>query len=355
MATIKLSELENTLEHLIKAAQYSTKKTGRTFAILLNGQTGIGKTTIINNIAKKLNMEVVDVRIARETPENIGGIPKINSEYFEKILNKKFTIAFEKPVILFFDEFNRSNIWVRNAIMSLIFERELEGRKLHNESVVILAINTGPDFQVDELDPAIIERCAILNIKIDKFPDGMINYLKNNFEFSDLILMKQPEILKFIKKNDEITEIQCGTSLRRLEFASAIIDYIYLNNLSKEILFELLSTVLPSEIIPIIDESINIYDIIRKIITQPESIKLTKDEIYSIIGFLSSYPYQNSKEVKNAIKFLKSNLDKEFKDIFIIFTKQFKNLNKNLFDEMLINDSEFMKFCEKYILNDETE
>ena len=73
-----------------------------------------------------------------------------------------------EPVVLFFDEIDRATIEVRQGIFELTDSRKLAGWHLHEDTVIVAAINGGEhgsQYQVGEMDPAELDRWATFDIE----------------------------------------------------------------------------------------------------------------------------------------------------------------------------------------------
>jgi hypothetical protein len=70
-----------------------------------------------------------------------------------------------KPVVLFLDELNRARPEVLQTIMDLTLTRTLAGRKLPAGSRVISAVNDGEEYQLTDLDPALVSRFNIYEFR----------------------------------------------------------------------------------------------------------------------------------------------------------------------------------------------
>ena len=76
-----------------------------------------------------------------------------------------------KRSILFLDELNRSNLDVRQAALQLILNKELHSHKLPfikgECTIITAAINPADEYQVDELDPALLDRFLHVTLEPD--------------------------------------------------------------------------------------------------------------------------------------------------------------------------------------------
>lgn len=73
--------------------------------------------------------------------------------------------------VLFLDELNRSTLDTRNASMQLILEKELNDHILPyvngRQTQIVAAINPADQYQVDELDPALLDRFLHIEVEAD--------------------------------------------------------------------------------------------------------------------------------------------------------------------------------------------
>ncbi len=73
--------------------------------------------------------------------------------------------------VLFLDELNRAPIDVRQSALQLVLERKIHEHELPavqgTRCVIVAAINPSDDYQVDELDPALLDRFLHINVEAD--------------------------------------------------------------------------------------------------------------------------------------------------------------------------------------------
>ncbi len=336
-----IKEAKELLKHLFKIR----------LPVLLNGPTGVGKTSILSEISKEEGYNLIDIRLARELPEGIGGVPFLDEkeQVFTKFLHKRLKSSIDKKSIVFFDEFNRSHIWQRNAVMSLFYERRLEDFELHPESVVVLAVNLGKNYQVDEIDEAVLARCAILNIDYDKesFIDFSVNNYNNSFTY---LAEKIDEIFQKIPTS-QFKTLEPARSTRNLEFVYQILDYCDAHNIDEKTKKKLLSTVVPRDILSLINLQVN-FELIKKIISgewrkDKKIFEKAEADIFGIMNVLRYRKYNTVDEVKNVVEFCYQFYNsKQLKDQFVIFITLLNKINTQLLASYLASlpsDSEIMK------------
>jgi len=293
--------------------------------ILLNGGTGVGKTSMVRELSEELGLPLIDVRLATELPENVGGVPQVvDSSYFVKVLNKDFAPAFESGAILFFDEINRSISWVRNAAMSVFFERTLGGRKLHPNTLVIGATNTGIDFKdTDVLDKALLARFALLNIVTDS--EELVNYLDTRYPISASIVASKIQVLsnKLYEENRYDQLIPTFTP-RNVEFASKVIETYHDDPLLRKILYAVISPDIADVLLADLD-----FSAIKKILAG-RGVEVEDTKIPTILAVIS-FMKLNEKEFMNALKFAKKVFEKfGIEDSIVGFLSNLGRRNRDL-------------------------
>jgi hypothetical protein len=127
-------------------------------SILAKGPTGIGKSHIFHSLAKKLDMPVIDRRLSQMTEGDIIGLPELIDGVTRFAPVNWYIQACKEPVVLFFDELNRATLEVQQCAFQIVLDRELNGHKLHPKTRVYAAINEGSEYQVLDMDPALLRR-----------------------------------------------------------------------------------------------------------------------------------------------------------------------------------------------------
>jgi hypothetical protein len=131
-------------------------------AVLLRGPHGIGKSAIPATVSRKTGKRLLDVRLSLFTEGDLIGVPDHN-----RIKDTGVTsfappdwlhTACTTPCILFLDEINRATPGVQNSAFQLVLDREVKGWRLHPETQVFAAINDSPEYNVNEMDPALLDR-----------------------------------------------------------------------------------------------------------------------------------------------------------------------------------------------------
>jgi hypothetical protein len=144
-------------------------------ATLIRGPHGIGKSQIVKGLAEELGLEVVDVRASTMQEGDVVGYPDLESIKATGVstfaLPAWYVAACKEPKVLFLDELNRGLIGVLNGMFQIILDRELgngpDGKpmKLHPDTRVVAAVNNGSEYTVNEMDPALLDRFWVTDLK----------------------------------------------------------------------------------------------------------------------------------------------------------------------------------------------
>jgi len=143
-------------------------------AVLLRGPTGIGKSFIGKAVAEKLGVPFIDVRLSVMSEGDVGGYPDIEgmktSGVMTMCMPSWFVRATREPVVLMLDELNRALPGVQQSAFQLVLDRELgndvQGMpyRLHPETRIIAAVNHGAEYDVNNMDPALLRRFWVSDV-----------------------------------------------------------------------------------------------------------------------------------------------------------------------------------------------
>lgn len=118
---------------------------------MLYGSPGMGKSTIIHQIAKDFNLLVIDLRLSQCDPTDLNGFPKLNGERGTYATMDTFPLESD-PIpegysgwMLFLDEFNGADNAVQKASYKLVLDRMAGMKNLHKRVVIVAAGNSETD------------------------------------------------------------------------------------------------------------------------------------------------------------------------------------------------------------------
>ena len=161
--TINISELKETLD-----------LTPSTQNIMLVGKHGIGKSEILTSYFSSKGLKVVTLFLGQMAdPGDIIGIPSKVEKLDAKgkaTSRTDFTPPYwfpqdGQPIVLFLDELNRARPEILQTVMDLTLNRKLAGKALPEGSHVISAVNDGEEYQLTDLDPALVSRFNIYEFR----------------------------------------------------------------------------------------------------------------------------------------------------------------------------------------------
>lgn len=132
--------------------------------IMLVGKHGIGKSRILTEYYEThRKMKVVAFFLGQmsDPGDLIGLMYKDVKTGHSEFLPPYWWPVDNNPLVLFLDELNRARPEILQSIMDLTLNKTLAGKKLPQGSIVISAVNSGDEYQLTDLDPALISRFNI--------------------------------------------------------------------------------------------------------------------------------------------------------------------------------------------------
>lgn len=128
--------------------------------ILLVGKHGIGKSEIITRHFEEQGIPVIALFLGQMSdPGDLIGLPNKDEATGKTEFMPPYWFPMDdKPVVLFLDEMNRARPEILQSVMDLSLNRKLAGRSLPAGSRVIAAVNDGEEYQLTDLDPALVSR-----------------------------------------------------------------------------------------------------------------------------------------------------------------------------------------------------
>ena len=131
--------------------------------IMLVGKHGIGKSRILEDYYSAKGRKVVTLFLGQMSdPGDLIGLPEKNNQTGRTDFMPPYWFPVDdKPVVLFLDELNRARPEVLQTVMDLTLNRKLAGKSLPKGSRIISAVNNGNEYQLTDLDPALVSRFNI--------------------------------------------------------------------------------------------------------------------------------------------------------------------------------------------------
>lgn len=157
--------------------------------VIMEGVHGIGKSQIVKQFAKEEGYHLEELYLSHQEVGDLIGIPHTIVQDGVTITTWSVPIWLHrmnhtaqqgKKCILFLDELNRAPIDVRQSALQLVLERQIHEHFLPItngvRTLVVAAVNPADQYQVDELDPALLDR--FLHILVEPDPKAWLNWAR---------------------------------------------------------------------------------------------------------------------------------------------------------------------------------
>ena len=204
-------------------------------AILMRGPTGVGKSFMGKALATEIGLPFLDVRGSTMDESQVSGIPDFETSKTSGVatfcLPSWYVRACREPVVLMLDELNRSMPQVMQSFFQIVLDRELgnnadgEPMRLHPETRVIAAVNHGNEYDVADMDPALLRRFWVVDL--DPTVHDWIDWAGEN-DIDDItidFIRQNPEHLRVAPSSVEPgTVIPTPASWHRLDSSLAHMD-----------------------------------------------------------------------------------------------------------------------------------
>ncbi|MDR2679718.1 MAG: AAA family ATPase [Tannerella sp.] len=128
--------------------------------IMLVGKHGIGKSKIIEDYFTGQSKRIVTLFLGQMSdPGDIIGLPVLDTVANKTDFRPPYWFPEDgTPIVLFLDELNRARPEILQTVMDLTLNRTLAGKRLPEGSQIISAVNEGEEYQLTDLDPALLSR-----------------------------------------------------------------------------------------------------------------------------------------------------------------------------------------------------
>lgn len=130
---------------------------------MLVGRHGIGKSEILAEFYREQGVRVVPFFLGQMSdPGDLIGLPQM-ADGDTSVGRTEFVPPYwwpidGQPIVLFLDELNRARPEILQSVMELALNKTLAGKRLPDDSRIIAAVNDGDEYQITDLDPALVSR-----------------------------------------------------------------------------------------------------------------------------------------------------------------------------------------------------
>jgi phenylpyruvate tautomerase PptA (4-oxalocrotonate tautomerase family) len=189
------------------------------------GPPGIGKSDIVFQIGEEWNLKVLDIRLSQMLPEDLTGLPSLDTKINKAIYNPFDTFPMEgddipegySGWIIFLDELSSASEEVMAAIYALLLGHTVGGKKVHSKALIVAAGNRASDSAIArELPDTLITRMLPVEMKVSS--SDWINWAKSigkkGNENVISFIEKYPDTLMDKTKSDKREELESFSTPR---------------------------------------------------------------------------------------------------------------------------------------------
>jgi len=157
--------------------------------VIIEGLHGLGKSDAVKQIAKEDDYHLEVLFLSTQDTGDLVGIPHLVELNGESVTTWSVPVWLNrmneaqkdgKRCILFLDELNRAPLDIRQASMQLVLERQIHEHCLPTfdgqRTIVVAAINPSDSYQVDEVDPALMDR--FLHCTVEPDTEAWLNWAR---------------------------------------------------------------------------------------------------------------------------------------------------------------------------------
>jgi len=178
------------------------------------GSPGIGKSDLARQIAEKLNLHLIDIRLSQMDPADLMGFPSIQGETASYLPMDMFPIKGKTQIpegkegwLILMDEMNSASMAVQAASYKIVLDRMVGNHELHPRTAIMAAGNLMTDKAiVNRISTAMQSRLIHLELEID--PTAWIKWAdENNIDhrIKSFINFKPEALHKFDPNHNEET------------------------------------------------------------------------------------------------------------------------------------------------------
>ena len=174
------------------------KAVGNSRTVLLQGDMGTGKSSMLYEIAKQLGFKPIYFDC---TTKDLGDmmIPSLQSieedGCVRMIPNEELGVHLDEPVVVNIDEFGKANPSVKNGMLRLMLERKIGSYSLHPDSIIFATTNKGSEGVGDMLPPHARNRLTVVQTRKTNHMDWIEWGINNDIDHT---------LLGWVKDNPQL-------------------------------------------------------------------------------------------------------------------------------------------------------
>jgi hypothetical protein len=177
-------------------------------SVMLWGPPGVGKSDIVDQIARDRDGELIDLRLSHKIASDVGGLPMVDRETKTTVFAKPSWFPAEdagSPTVLFLDELAGADEHTRIAAYGLLLERRVDAWKLPNNCQVVAASNRTEDGAISaEFGTALNDR--LVHLVVEPNLDDWIVWATDHDVHPAIVAFLKSHPHRLIASMDEINE-----------------------------------------------------------------------------------------------------------------------------------------------------
>lgn len=169
-ANCNTDQVRKFIQHMIKSNERTREKGNTPKPLCIWGKHGIGKTQLVEQIAKENGYKFTYIAPAQfEEMGDLLGMPKVNDEGETAFARPDWVPTEECNGILLIDDVNRADDRILRGCMQLLQNFELISWKLPKGWQIVLTANPeGGDYSVTPMDHAMLTRMMHISMTFDE-------------------------------------------------------------------------------------------------------------------------------------------------------------------------------------------
>jgi hypothetical protein len=164
--------------------------------VMLVGKHGLGKSEIIRRFyEQERRLRVVPFFLGQMSdPGDLIGLMHKEEETGRSVFLPPYWWPVDgRPIVLFLDELNRARPEILQSVHELALNKTLAGKRLPEGSIVVSAVNEGDEYQLTDLDPALVSRFNLYEFA-PTVEDWLLWAAENGLD---------PRVTAFIQQNNQ--------------------------------------------------------------------------------------------------------------------------------------------------------
>jgi hypothetical protein len=155
---------------VLRAGHAAQQAGGLTASWMLHGRPGIGKTEIVQQLAREAGARLYDLRLTTIEPPDLRGLPFYDHETRRTVWYRPEDLPDDpdRPTVLFLDELTAAAPTLQPTVYGLLQERRVGRHRLPDACFVVAAGNAVEDGAVAyEMGTALSDRLIHLNVRAE--------------------------------------------------------------------------------------------------------------------------------------------------------------------------------------------